>query len=123
MSRVTIAYREDIDRAVEVLRGVCNELAADPELGPLILDPFDYQGVDSLNDFSVVLLLRVRTLPAKQWVVGRALNRLIKNAFDAQSIQMRDPSLVQVADPAARGTTEAGMAAAGDSIAPRRRTA
>lgn len=103
IARVTVAYGEDIDRVVEILRGVCDTLAQDPQTGPLILDPFDYKGVESLNEFSVVLLLRVRTLPAQQWVVGRALNRLIKIAFDEHGIAMRDPSpvMVQTAVPAA----------------------
>jgi small conductance mechanosensitive channel len=99
VARVAVSYQEDIDRVVEILRRVCDELAEDDELGPLILDRFDYLGVDSLNEFSVVLLLRVRTLPAKQWVVGRALNRGIKIAFDAHGIAMRDPSPVKIAGP------------------------
>ena len=100
VARVTIAYGEDIDRVVEILRGVCDELAADPELGSLILERFDYQGVDSLNDASVALLLRVRTLPAKQWAVGRALNRMIKIAFEKHGIAMRDPASLSITGPA-----------------------
>ncbi len=92
VARVAIAYRETIDEVVELLRGVCDELAEDAELGPFILDRFDYLGVDSLNEFSLVLMFRVRTLPAKQWAVGRALNRRIKMAFDAHGITIRDPS-------------------------------
>jgi hypothetical protein len=34
----------------------------DKALRPLILDPFDYQGVDTLDASSVVLLLRIRTV-------------------------------------------------------------
>ena len=64
VARVGIAYGENVDRVVEILRGVCDELAEDEEIGPLILDRFDYQGVDSLNEYSVVLLLRVRTCRA-----------------------------------------------------------
>jgi small conductance mechanosensitive channel len=109
VARVTIAYREDIDRVAEILRVVCDELAEDPELGPLIIDRFDYQGVESLNEFSVVLLLRVRTLPAKHFVVGRALNRRIKIAFDEHGIAMRDPSPVSLSGPAPAATTPEAM--------------
>ena len=87
VARVGIAYGEDIDRVVEILRGVCDELAEDETIGPLILDRFDYQGVDSLERYlGVVLLLRMRTVPGKQWVVGRAFNRLVKIAFDKNAI-------------------------------------
>jgi moderate conductance mechanosensitive channel len=101
VARVTIAYGEDIDRVVEILRGVCDELASDPEFAPLILDRFDYQGVDALNEFSVVLLLRVRTLPGKQFVVGRALNRLIKIALEKHGVASRDPAPVILSGPIA----------------------
>jgi small conductance mechanosensitive channel len=74
---------------------------ADETVGPLILDPFDYQGVDRLDEFSVVLLLRVRTVPGKHFAVGRALNRLIKMAFEKHGIAGRDPSPVLVTGPAA----------------------
>jgi small conductance mechanosensitive channel len=80
---------------------VCDELMADETTGPLILDPFDYQGVDRLDEFSVILLLRVRTLPGKQFSVGRALNQLIKIAFEKHGIAGRDPSPVLVTGPAA----------------------
>jgi small conductance mechanosensitive channel len=99
--RIGVAYGEDIDRVAEILRGVCDELMADETVAPLILDPFDYQGIDRLDEFSVVLLLRVRTLPGKQFSVGRALNRLIKIAFEKHGIAGRDPSPVLVTGPAA----------------------
>jgi small conductance mechanosensitive channel len=101
VARVGIAYGENVDRVVDILRGVCDELAEDEEIGPLILDRFDYQGVDSLNEYSVVLLLRVKTLPGKQWVVGRALNRRIRDAFEQHGIAGRDPSPIIVTGPPA----------------------
>ena len=122
--RIGIAYGEDIDRVVEILRGVCDELTADETVGPLILDPFDYQGIDRLDEFSVVLLLRVRTLPGKQFAVGRALNRLIKMAFEKHGIAGRDPSPVLVTGPAAAATAtpdeETGRA---ETAAAKRRSA
>jgi small conductance mechanosensitive channel len=97
VARVTISYREDIDRVVAILRQVCDELAADEALAPLILDPFDYQGVDSLDEFWVTLQLRIRTLPAQQFVVGRAFNRLLKIAFDRHGVTTRDPNSMVLA--------------------------
>ncbi len=101
VARITISYREDIDRVVEILRGVSEELMSDEELQPLILEPFDYLGVDSLEQLWVVLLVRIRTLPMQQWKVGRAFNRLVKIAFEKHGIAMRDPSPVAIAGPAA----------------------
>jgi small conductance mechanosensitive channel len=91
VARIAIPYTEDIDRVVEILRQVSGELMEDEALRPLILDPFDYQGVDTLDTSSVVLLLRIRTVASKQWVVARAFNRLVKMAFDKHGIASRDP--------------------------------
>ena len=104
VARVTISYREDIDRVVAVLREVCDKLTEDAALRPLILDPFDYQGVDSLDEFWVTLLLRIRTTPLQQWTVGRAFNRLLKIAFDEHGIATRDATpIVLGGAPAAAG--------------------
>jgi moderate conductance mechanosensitive channel len=96
-ARVTIAYGEDIDRVVEILREASAQVATDPDLARSILDPFEYLGVDALNEFSVVLLVRIRTLPSQQWAVGRAFNRAVKIAFDKHGIATRDPSPVAIA--------------------------
>jgi moderate conductance mechanosensitive channel len=94
VARITIPIGEDIDRVVEILREVSEELMADATLRPLILDPFDYQGVDAFDAVSgsVVLLVRIRTVPGKQWVVGRAFNRLVKIAFDKNGIHPPEPA-------------------------------
>jgi moderate conductance mechanosensitive channel len=103
VARITISYREDIDRVVAILREVCDRLTEDPALRPLILDPFDYQGVDSLDEFWVTLLLRIRTVPLKQWTVGRAFNRLLKIAFDEHGIATRDPTPIALEGPSSAG--------------------
>ncbi len=101
VARIAISYSEDIDRVVEILRQASEELMADETLRPSILDPFDYQGVDALDPSSVVLLVRIRTVPSKQAVVGRAFNRLVKIAFDKHGVTTRDPaSMVIVGAPA-----------------------
>jgi small conductance mechanosensitive channel len=113
VARITISYKEDIDRVVEILRQVSEQLMADDDLRPLILDPFDYQGVDALDTSSVVLLVRIRTIAAKQAVVGRAFNRLVKMAFDEHGISSRDPTpMVILETPAALEETVPGNEAA-----------
>ena len=97
--RITIPNSEDVDRVVDILRQVSGELMADEALRPLILDPFDYQGVDTLDMTSVVLLVRIRTIAGKQWVVGRAFNRLVKIAFDKHGIGAPEPASTATAAP------------------------
>jgi small-conductance mechanosensitive channel len=96
VARIGISYSEDIDRVVEILRQVSEELMEDEGLRPAILDPFDYQGVDALEESCVVLLVRIRTVPSKQLAVGRAYNRLVKIAFDKHGVTARDPASIAI---------------------------
>lgn len=100
VARIGISYAEDIDRVVEILRAASEELMADEAVAPFVLDPFNYQGVDSLDDLAVVLLVRIRTMPGKHLVVGRAFNRLVKMAFEKHGIVGRDPSPMIFTGPA-----------------------
>jgi moderate conductance mechanosensitive channel len=119
VARITISYSEDIDRVVEILRQASDELAADETLRPFIVNPFEYMGVDALDEFSVALVVRIRTIPGKQLVVGRAFNRLVKMAFDRHSIASRDPTPIAMV----KMPTALDEAGALSSAAPQRRLA
>ena len=99
---------------MEILRKVADELLEDEALRPLILNPFEYMGVDTLDEASVVLLVRIRTLPGKQAIVGRAFNRLVKIAFGKHGIAFRDSATAMtVAAPdggADHGRSDSGAA-------------
>jgi small-conductance mechanosensitive channel len=111
VARVTISYGEDIDRVVEILRQVSAELMEDETLREVILDPFEYLGVDKLDEFSVVLLVRIRTQPSQQFAVGRAFNRLVTIAFAKHGVATRDPApMLMMTPPAA--PAEGGTAVA-----------
>jgi moderate conductance mechanosensitive channel len=96
LARITVSYSQDIDRVVEILRQTSERMMEDETLAPLILNPFEFMGVDSLDEFSVVLLVRIHTAPGKQLTVGRAFNRLVKIAFDEHGIATRDPAQIEM---------------------------
>jgi small conductance mechanosensitive channel len=118
-ARVTISYSEDIDRVVEILRGVGDQLVQDEALQPFILDPLEYMGVDALDESSVALVVRIRTVPGKQFAVGRAFNRLVKIAFDEHGIISRDPTPIAMLSTAGALSGGAGL----NDASPRRRLA
>lgn len=90
---IGVAYKEDTDRVVEVMKGVAVELQADPTLGPKMLGPLEVFGVDDFGDSAVVVKARLRTLPLEQWNVGREYRRRLKKAFDAAGIEIPFPHL------------------------------
>jgi small conductance mechanosensitive channel len=88
---VGVAYKEDTDRVVEVLREVSEDMRADEELGELILEPLQVFGVDTFADSAVVVRVRLKTQPGSQWSVGREYRRRIKHAFDRSGIEIPFP--------------------------------
>lgn len=90
---VGVAYKEDTDRVCEVLRAVAEDLQRDPAYSPSILAPLEVLGVDAFADSQVTIKVRIKTIPLKQWEVGRELRRRIKQAFDRHGIEIPFPHL------------------------------
>jgi small conductance mechanosensitive channel len=91
---VSVAYKESTDRVAQILRAVAEELRADPAFGASILEPLEVMGVEMFGDNAVVLRSRVKTLPHKNWEVGRELRRRTKIAFDREGIEIPFPQRV-----------------------------
>lgn len=88
---VGVAYKEDTDRVVTVMRDVAEELRRDPAYGPVILEPLEVFGVDAFGESEVTIKARFKTLPLQQWNVGREYRRRLKKAFDAEGIEIPFP--------------------------------
>jgi moderate conductance mechanosensitive channel len=88
---IGVDYKEDTDRVIEVMRKVAGELQAEPQYGSAMLEPIEIIGVDSFSDSSVIIKARLKTLPIKQWMVGREYRRRLKKTFDAERIEFPFP--------------------------------
>jgi small-conductance mechanosensitive channel len=88
---VGVAYREDVDEVMEVLKKIDEELRADPKFASDILAPLEILGVDQFADSAVVIKARTKTLPIKQWGVAREFNRRMKKRFDELNIEIPFP--------------------------------
>jgi small-conductance mechanosensitive channel len=45
-------------------------------------------GVDRISELGLVVQVRVKTLPSKQWSIAREFNRRLKRTFDRLGIEM-----------------------------------
>ncbi len=88
-----VAYKEDTDEVIKVMREVADELATDPAFASSILAPLEVLGVDAFADSQVTIKVRLKTVPLQQWAVGREYRRRIKKAFDARGIEIPFPHL------------------------------
>ncbi len=106
MVDVSVAYEEDIERVLEVLERVSQELAEtneDIKEGPTVL------GLAKLGDSDMVFRVLSRVEPMTQWGVEREMLKAIKQAFDREGIEIPYPRRVQVPIAATkiRGDSEA----------------
>jgi small conductance mechanosensitive channel len=111
---VSIAYRESVDEACEVMREVAEGLRASEAFGPKILEDFEIAGVQDWADSAVILRCRFKTVALEQWGVRREFLRCLKDAFDARGIEIPYPRLTLYA-----GQDKLGDAPAFRVIAPR----
>lgn len=85
---VPIAYREDVDRALQVMREAAAMLRGDPAFGPKLLDEPETVAVEKWTEAAVLLRCRVRTVALEQWNVKRELLRRVKLAFAEQGVEL-----------------------------------
>jgi small conductance mechanosensitive channel len=88
---IGVAYKEDTDRVAAVMREVAEAMRREEAWAPVILEPLEILGVDKFADSAVILKARIKTLPIKQWAVGRELNRRFKKKFDELGIEIPFP--------------------------------
>jgi len=88
---VGIAYEEDIDQAMEVLRRESEKAGREIDV---ILDTPLVQGIVELADSAVNIRIIAPTKDGEQWAVERELRRRFKYALDRAGIEIPYPRLV-----------------------------
>ncbi len=89
---IRVAYKEDTDHVNEILKQVGDELLKD-NAWENILTAVDLWGVDSFNDSSVTLKIKLTTKSGQQWAASREFRRRVKKAFNAQNIEIPFPQV------------------------------
>jgi small conductance mechanosensitive channel len=90
---VGVAYRENVDEALEVMRATGTAMRADPAWQARLLEEIEIVGVESWADSAVILRCRFKVAPIEQWSVRREYLRRLKQAFDAAGIEIPFPHL------------------------------
>ncbi len=88
---IGVAYREDVDEVIALIREVDEELRSDPAFKDDILEPMDVMGLDQFGESALVIKARTKTLPMKQWGVAREFNRRLKKKFDENDVEIPFP--------------------------------
>ena len=101
MVDVRVAYEEDLERVLEVMRQVCQQVAQD---FPVITEGPAVLGVVDLGESEVQIRVVAHTLAFEQWEIERELRKRFKQAFDREGIQVPYPRRTVIF--AGRGTAK-----------------
>ncbi|KAI3347209.1 mechanosensitive ion channel family protein [Clostridium botulinum] len=85
---VDIAYEENIDNAISIIKEVCSDFEQNNED---IREPMEVLGVNALNASSVTIRVIGKSKPLKQWEMERELRKLIKLRLDKEGIEIPYP--------------------------------
>ena len=88
---IGVAYKEDVDQVMQIMKQVADELQNDPYFGPKIIEPIEIMGLDQFADSALIIKARLKTKPVMQWETGREYRRRLKIAFDKSNIEIPFP--------------------------------
>ncbi|MGZ4596727.1 MAG: mechanosensitive ion channel family protein [Actinomycetes bacterium] len=83
---VPVPATADVSRVTAILQDVCAAAYVDDELRPLLLDPPSVMGVESIEVDQLSIRIVARTLPGKQFDVGREMRARIADALRREGI-------------------------------------
>ncbi|HEX2955260.1 MAG TPA: mechanosensitive ion channel family protein [Chitinispirillaceae bacterium] len=88
---IGVAYKENVDRVIGILKKVGDTMITDERFKQAILEPLEIQGLDKFGPSEVVIKARIKTVPIMQWEIGREMNKRIKETFDSEGIEIPFP--------------------------------
>ncbi len=88
---IPVAYGEDLERVIEVINRVGQEIAKDPLWGPKIRSAPQSLGVNRFGESGVEIKVLGDTKPMMQWEVMREFRLRIKKTFDQEHIEIPWP--------------------------------
>lgn len=88
---IRVAYKENLDDVMELMREVGKEIRQDPAFAYKILDDIEIAGVDALADSAVIIKSRFKVQALAQWDVKREFFRRIKHRFEDSDVEIPYP--------------------------------
>jgi len=88
---VGVAYEEDLERALSVLRASGEAVARDPAYQDSLLEPPRVLGPIRLGEAAVIVRVDAKTKPGKHWEVGRELCRRILADCEREGVTLPYP--------------------------------
>lgn len=90
---VAMEYGDDPERVITAMKDAAASMMNDPVFAPHVLEPLEVAGVDAFGESQVTIKARIKTVPLKQWDVGRELRRRVYGVMRERNIPVPYPQL------------------------------
>jgi len=87
---ITVAHGADLDRAMQIVTEEGKKIEEEDPYKAVILEPMEAVGIEKLAERGATIKTRIKTVPTKQALVGRELNRRVKSRMQAEGIPSPD---------------------------------
>ena len=88
---ISVDYRENSDRVIDLLKQVGQELRSDPAYSDFFVADPEVPGIERVAGNEVDYLMLVKTRPGRQYPVTRELRRRIKECFQKNNVKPGNP--------------------------------
>jgi small-conductance mechanosensitive channel len=102
---VPIAYDQDVERAIRVIRDVVGLMDDDEAWSDVLLGEPEVVGVESISNGAVTIRIVAKTVANQQYGLQREMRERVKRALDAAGVRSPQPTLPPFGGAASPGTT------------------
>jgi moderate conductance mechanosensitive channel len=112
-----VPYDTDLAKVKKIFKKIGAEMAADPVMGPNLLDPPKSQGVLEIDDSAMIIRCKFMAKPGEQFIIRRELFQRVQQEFEAAGIHFARRQVSVYVPPTAPGEAPDPQAAAAAAAA------
>lgn len=83
-----VAYKENVNHVFKTLYKCFDILISEPENKKKVIGELDIWGLDGFKESSICIKVRIKTQPKGQWSIKREFNKIIKEKFEMENIEI-----------------------------------
>ena len=91
---IEVAYENDPVQVFAVMHKITQSLYDDPAWRDVLPSPPQVLGLENLSPTGMEVRVLLRTLPGKQWVVGREFRLRVRQGFEQEGIELSKPRFI-----------------------------
>lgn len=91
---IVVAYDNDPVKVLNVLKQVSETLYREPKWRDRLIESPEVLGIDELDHTGMLVRVWIKTIPLEQWSVGREFRLRVRQAFEANQIQIGKPQWI-----------------------------